>query len=74
MKPHHFSGWPGAFCLDCGNWDENESAIAYGTAHLCIEYEWEHPGEKCPIPMEDLNKPCEGPFNPNCGQCLTSSV
>lgn len=24
MKPHNYSGWPGAFCLDCGAEDPRE--------------------------------------------------
>jgi len=28
VKEHHWSGWPGAFCLDCGTEDPMEIAIA----------------------------------------------
>jgi hypothetical protein len=73
-KPHHFSGWPGAFCLDCGAEDANELAIYEPDYHLCIEWEWEHPGEHCLIPMEDRNTPCEGSYNMYCGQCLTADT
>lgn len=44
---HRWSGWPGAWCLDCGSEDLNEVAIAYG------EYDWEA--------MPDLNKACPEP-------------
>lgn len=27
MKEHHWSGWPGAFCLDCGAEDPWEIAV-----------------------------------------------
>lgn len=28
LKAHRFSGWPGAYCLDCGSEDPYEIAIA----------------------------------------------
>lgn len=28
MTEHRWSGWPGAFCLDCGTEDQNEVCIA----------------------------------------------
>ena len=30
MKHHRFSGWPGAYCLDCGSDDPMENALALG--------------------------------------------
>lgn len=30
MKTHRWSGWPGAFCLDCGIEDQVEIALADG--------------------------------------------
>ncbi len=30
MKPHRWSGWPGAYCLDCGCGDPHEEALADG--------------------------------------------
>ena len=29
IKEHRWSGWPGAFCLDCGCEDPREIALAY---------------------------------------------
>lgn len=31
---HHWSGWPGAFCLKCGSVDPNEQALADGLIHF----------------------------------------
>jgi hypothetical protein len=28
MSEHRWSGWPGAWCLDCGTEDANEIALA----------------------------------------------
>lgn len=59
---HRWSGWPGAWCLDCGQEDANEVCIGehdvlldacpdgYG---LCLD----HPGQ-CP---EHVNGPCLEP-------------
>jgi hypothetical protein len=30
IKEHRWSGWPGAFCLDCGCEDPREIALANG--------------------------------------------
>lgn len=30
MKSHRWSGWPGAFCLDCGQEDGMELAVCCG--------------------------------------------
>ena len=30
MKKHRWSGWPGAYCLDCGSEDPSENAMAMG--------------------------------------------
>jgi hypothetical protein len=30
MAKHHWSGWPGAFCLKCGSEDPAEAALADG--------------------------------------------
>lgn len=30
MSKHHWSGWPGAFCLKCGSEDPCEVALANG--------------------------------------------
>jgi hypothetical protein len=34
MSEHRWSGWPGAWCLDCGIEDPHETALALGD---CIE-------------------------------------
>lgn len=61
MKPdplsteHRWSGWPGAWCLDCGTGDMREACLAMHPEH-------EIPCELC------VNNPCpwpgEGRFNP----------
>ena len=39
-KPHRFSGWPGAFCLDCGGEDVNEQCIGGGCKCSCHDAFW----------------------------------
>lgn len=34
MAKHRFSGWPGAYCLDCGSPDPGEEALG----HDCLEF------------------------------------
>jgi hypothetical protein len=36
---HHWSGWPGAYCLDCGAQDRTEVCVADGH-----DLECENPG------------------------------
>jgi hypothetical protein len=60
VKPHHWSGWPGAYCLDCFSDDENEIALANEPDYL------DNP--------TDRNGPCPGPYNIYCGQCLTADT
>jgi hypothetical protein len=48
MLNHRWSGWPGAWCLDCGIEDQNEIALADGTI--------EPDGDD-----KDLNPPCPEP-------------
>ena len=55
MSEHRWSGWPGAWCLDCGAADAREECLA--------EY---HRDEKHQIPDEMLghicmNDPCPEP-------------
>lgn len=33
MNNHNWSGWPGAYCLNCGAGDPGEDALAHG----CLE-------------------------------------
>lgn len=59
---HRFSGWPGAWCLDCGSPDLVEEGLAD-----CKECVWEmgdkdgpcsaHTNEPCPRPLEHLFDP-----------------
>jgi hypothetical protein len=37
-KEHRWSGWPGAYCLDCGAGDPGEDALAHGCDDpRCVE-------------------------------------
>jgi len=36
---HRWSGWPGAFCLDCGEEDQNEICLAISCKCPCHEAE-----------------------------------
>ena len=53
---HRWSGWPGAWCLDCGIEDQNEIALADGVDPDEI-------GERnppCPEPGSDRHNPYAG--------------
>lgn len=55
MKQHHWSGWSGAYCLDCGCEDPREMMLADGF-------------DLDEIPCEE--GVCEGDAHPDeCGQC-----
>ena len=55
--PHHWSGWPGAYCLHCGSEDPVEISLADNT------YDIDNPPDIV-IP------PCPGGnFAGECGQC-----
>lgn len=63
MKEHRWSGWPGAFCLDCGAPDPTEMALADGALYFDgpdmdhLEIKWEEG-------MEEKYKPTECPGPP----------
>ena len=54
---HRWSGWPGAWCLDCGVPDPFEEAMAHGCADE-IDGVWvmchEHKNEPCKFPGQNL--------------------
>lgn len=63
---HNWSGWPGAWCLDCGIEDPYEEALATGN-YIEVEdndspmgFHFEFPNVKC----EKCPCPGEGKFNP----------
>lgn len=59
---HRWSGWPGAWCLDCGQQDEMEICIAtHADSVMCIQGHVmceEHPPNRC---KEHVNGPCPTP-------------
>ena len=60
MAEHRWSGWPGAFCLDCGAEDQIEYCIAvHNTSITCVEGHIQcmegHPMQVC---SEHKNEPC----------------
>lgn len=60
MKPHHWSGWPGAYCLDCGCDDPLENALADNKEEEIIQNMKEHANKYA----------CVGGSHPeHCGQC-----
>jgi len=59
MTEHRWSGWPGAWCLDCGAEDQTEICLAT-----------EHPGitfHRFPDGMEDISK-CPIHQNKECSE------
>ena len=53
---HRWSGWPGAWCLDCGEPDLNEQAIADGTMDPELDIDIDLNGE-CPYPGSRRHDP-----------------
>jgi hypothetical protein len=51
---HRWSGWPGAWCLDCGIADPTEQAIADG-------HGFDADGKPIPLPPEYRPGPCPEP-------------
>ncbi|MBI2449675.1 hypothetical protein HYV49_05255 [Candidatus Pacearchaeota archaeon] len=45
-KAHSWSGWPGAFCMECGIEDYNEACLA-GCECQCHEEFWKEYEEYC---------------------------
>lgn len=63
MSQHRWSGWPGAWCLDCGQSDANELCIAEHSVCITCIYdhcmcEENHPMQVC---KEHVNGPCPTP-------------
>jgi hypothetical protein len=55
MGEHRWSGWHGAYCLDCGQWDAMEYAIGNGWYDPC-EDKWDT--EEHRLYVEKLNSSC----------------
>jgi len=60
---HRWSGWPGAYCLDCGQEDQCEICIAEHSVILqCVhghfQCEEDHPMQICEV---HVNGPCPSP-------------
>lgn len=71
MTEHRWSGWPGAWCLDCGCEDPTEIALAEGN---CIEVEDkdEPMGFRLEFPnvvIKDCPEPGSNRHNPYTKKC-----
>jgi len=64
-RQHRWSGWPGAWCLDCGLEDQLELALADGV-YCPVENKWSDPKRKeeairlmaeCPEPGSKKHDP-----------------
>ena len=64
MNDHRFSGWPGAWCFDCGIEDQTEICLAEHDVILyCLQEHWlpdgcDHESTHCP---DHVNPPCTEP-------------
>lgn len=74
MKEHRWSGWPGAYCLDCGAEDQREICLAVHAeglrCALCGEY---RPNEVCDAPEGGHGPLAACPEHTNKG-CATQAV
>jgi hypothetical protein len=70
MSDHRWSGWPGAWCLDCGIEDPHEIALADGnyievedtTSPLGFHFEFPNVKiEPCPCPGSNNHNPYNRP-------------
>lgn len=67
MAEHRWSGWPGAWCLDCGCEDPFETAIATGNfvevadeSEMGFHYEFPNvKATECPEPGSKRHDPYE---------------
>lgn len=57
MSQHRWSGWPGAWCLDCGQEDQNEACLAH--CHIDLESMpcEKHRNGPCPHPGSRMHDP-----------------
>lgn len=53
MTEHRFSGWPGAFCLDCGAEDPREVVLATGNVTFECEIVAAEGSRACRCPTAD---------------------
>lgn len=56
MNDHRWSGWPGAWCLDCGAEDQNELALADDSKMLDVVLSGSL-NPPCPEPGSNRNNP-----------------
>jgi hypothetical protein len=63
MTPHRWSGWPGAWCLDCGTEDQNEICVAvHDDWAMCIEGHFMCEEDHAPVLCKvHVNGPCPEP-------------
>lgn len=75
MAGHRWSGWPGAWCLDCGAPDPTELALADGRLHVDprrniahypddLDEAWAIVMSICPEPGSARYDPYRGRFVP----------
>jgi hypothetical protein len=57
MSAHRWSGWPGAWCLDCGQEDQNEICVSEHAARWSSVGCDVHVNGPCPCPGEGLADP-----------------
>lgn len=68
MIEHHWSGWPGAFCLHCGAPDLWEIAIGRGLYDPYNET-WTDAEETDVLKETMENYECPIEYSKHCGQC-----
>jgi len=71
MNDHHWSGWPGAYCVDCGIEDQTEICLAEHDVILyCTNGHWlpdvnTQSPDDCPhdqtLCSDHINPPCAEP-------------
>lgn len=64
-KEHHWSGWPGAYCIDCGSDDPMENALA-DNLYDAWEGKWLTEEAKLQFEKDSI---CQVDFNERCPQC-----
>ena len=71
---HHWSGWPGAFCLHCGQTDLWEYAIG-NLLYDPFTEKWEDCDDAIELQMK-IKEAAECPvgYSENCGQCKYGGV
>lgn len=59
-RPHHWSGWPGAYCLNCGLEDRDEVDLSDGHRYSELPHDFEGDCAGCARTRDECRGKWEG--------------